>query len=603
MKCGIYTRVSTDTQSEIKFNSCESQKEQIIAFIKTQTDMEAVKYYEDAGYSGSNLNRPGLQNLLHDISKGLIDSVLVYKIDRLTRSPKDFYHLMEQFDKYGVSFVSTTQRFDTSTATGRLIRNIMLDFAQFEREMTVERTKDKMYQRARKGLWNGGIPPFGYDRKEKKLVINEQEAACVREAFDAFLQTRSLAAVRKRINSKYKTRAGKAFSKSSIFVMLRSAAYAGKMNYGDQQFQGEHEPIVSEGKFFKAQSLMKESEPRTETKIDREYLLTGLIRCQECGSIMTPTYTKKTGKNGKPEYVYYYRCTKTYQENWKACPIKSVNAVRMEKWVLEKLKAAASEDGVIRETVERINQEEGEKVRELKAEDARLAERQEHLKIQSENLVKALAEGGVRFGQIQAKLEELEASQKVIGHDREEIKTRIDRENLIRYDAELVVKNLRDMAGRFDSAPDAEKKNLLQLSVKEIKYGREAVAIELLYLPAIVNHYPNGSKNRSELLPGLIQFRTVPLRFLNTVNFRPVPLESQGNGHYRGQIPYGFIYLENELVSDQEEQKTIQLIKMMRDSAKPLRAIAGELNRREIPTKNNGVWQANTVKKILDRLN
>jgi site-specific DNA recombinase len=510
MKCGIYTRVSTDTQSEIKFNSCESQKEQILAFIKTQTDMEPTKYYEDAGYSGSNLNRPGLQNILHDISKGVIDSVLVYKIDRLTRSPKDFYHLMEEFDKYGVSFISTTQRFDTSTATGRLIRNIMLDFAQFEREMTVERTKDKMYQRARKGLWNGGIPPFGYVREDKKLIINKSEAECVREAFEAFIQTRSLASVRKLINSKYQTRAGKKFSKSSIFVMLRNPAYSGKMKYGSEQFDGEHEAIIPEGKFLKAQSLMKESEPRTETKINREYLLTGLIRCQECGSIMTPTYTKKTKTDGLAEYVYYYRCTKTYQDSWHACSIKSVNAERMEKWVLEKLQAVASDDGLIRKTVERINQEEGEKVRELKADDSRLAERLTALEKQSKNLVTALAEGGMRFTQIQAKLEEMEASQKVIQYDREEIRTRIDRENLIRYDSELVIKNLRDMTGRFDSAPDIEKKSLLQLSVKEIKYGREEIAIDLLYLPAIVNHTSKSSKNRSNLLPGQDRSLTVP---------------------------------------------------------------------------------------------
>ena len=138
LRCAIYTRVSTDTQSEIEFNSCESQKEQILSYVGTQNDLEVVRVYSDAGYTGSNLKRPALQNLLHDATGGSIDCVLVYKIDRLTRSPRDFYDLMEYFNTYGISFISTTQRFDTSTATGRLIRNIMLDFAQFEREMTVE---------------------------------------------------------------------------------------------------------------------------------------------------------------------------------------------------------------------------------------------------------------------------------------------------------------------------------------------------------------------------------------------------------------------------------------------------------------------------------
>jgi site-specific DNA recombinase len=146
-----------------------------------------IRVYSDSGYTGSNLKRPALQNLLHDVAGGSFDCVLVYKIDRLTRSPRDFYDLMEYFNTYGISFISTTQRFDTSTATGRLIRNIMLDFAQFEREMTVERTKDKMYQRVQKGLWNGGIAPYGYRRENKKLVIDEQEAVCLRAVFDSYI--------------------------------------------------------------------------------------------------------------------------------------------------------------------------------------------------------------------------------------------------------------------------------------------------------------------------------------------------------------------------------------------------------------------------------
>jgi len=305
MQCGIYTRVSTDTQSEIEFNSCESQKEQILSYVKSQNDLEVVKIYSDAGYTGSNLNRPALQNLLNDIALGKIDCVLVYKIDRLTRSPKDFYHLIEYFDKYGVSFISTTQRFDTSTATGRLIRNIMLDFAQFEREMTVERTKDKMYQRAKKGLWNGGIAPYGYVRRDKKLAIDKKEAECIKDVYDVFLQTQSLAETRRYINSRYRTRAGREFSKSTIFGILRNPVYMGKVRYGKGLYDGEHKAIIPEGKYLKVQTLIKRPVPRMETKIDRDYLLAGLIRCGECGSIMTPTYTKKKKGNGESKYIYY----------------------------------------------------------------------------------------------------------------------------------------------------------------------------------------------------------------------------------------------------------------------------------------------------------
>ncbi|MEW6095276.1 MAG: recombinase family protein, partial [bacterium] len=168
LRCAIYTRVSTDNQAEVEYNSCEAQGERIRAFIKSQENMEVFKVYSDPDFTGANLNRPALSEMLNDIRNNKINLVIVYKIDRLTRSPKDFYQLMEVFEKYSVDFISVTERFDTSTPSGRLLRNIMLTFAQFERELASERTKDKMLQRAQKGMWNGGIVPFGYKIENKK---------------------------------------------------------------------------------------------------------------------------------------------------------------------------------------------------------------------------------------------------------------------------------------------------------------------------------------------------------------------------------------------------------------------------------------------------
>lgn len=176
VRCAVYTRVSTENQAEKDYSSLESQKEHILNFIKSQKfeGWELFGVYEDAGFSAASLDRPELQRMLRDIRKGLIDVVLVYKIDRLTRSHKDFYYLIEFFDKYNVELVAVTQKFDTTNAMGRLLRGIMLDFAQFEREMTAERTRDKMKARAKKGLWNGGCLPLGYDYdpENKKLIIN-----------------------------------------------------------------------------------------------------------------------------------------------------------------------------------------------------------------------------------------------------------------------------------------------------------------------------------------------------------------------------------------------------------------------------------------------
>jgi len=180
MRCAIYTRVSTDNQAEKEFSSCEAQEEKIKAFIKSQNNWEVFKVYSDPDYTGANLNRLALQELLQDIKQGEINIVLVYKIDRLTRLPKDFYQLIEFFEKYKVDFISITEKFDTSTPAGRLLRNIILTFAQFERELASERTKDKMLERAKKGMWNGGIVPHGYKKENKKLLINPKKAEIVK---------------------------------------------------------------------------------------------------------------------------------------------------------------------------------------------------------------------------------------------------------------------------------------------------------------------------------------------------------------------------------------------------------------------------------------
>ena len=179
--CAIYTRVSTDNQAEKEFSSCEAQEQKIRSFIASQNDWQVFKIYNDAGFSGAILERPALQELLSDLKKEKIDVVLVYKIDRLTRSPKDFYQLVEFFEQAKIDFISITERFDTSTPAGRLLRNIMLTFSQFERELTSERTRDKMLERARKGLCNGGFTPYGYSRQDKKLVVNPKEAEEIKD--------------------------------------------------------------------------------------------------------------------------------------------------------------------------------------------------------------------------------------------------------------------------------------------------------------------------------------------------------------------------------------------------------------------------------------
>ena len=239
--CAVYTRVSTDLQAEKEFSSCESQEEKIQSYVKSQNNWQVAKVYSDAGYTGANIKRPALQELLEDIKQNKIDIVLVYKIDRLTRSPKDFYELIEIFEQFQTGFISITERFDTSTPGGRLLRNIMLTFAQFERELVSERTRDKLIERAKKGFFHGGHTPYGYERKNKRLVINEREANIVKMIFDDYVEHASVNKLFDNMKEKrLKDRQGKEFSKPFLARIIRNTTYTGKLVYAGETYQRIH---------------------------------------------------------------------------------------------------------------------------------------------------------------------------------------------------------------------------------------------------------------------------------------------------------------------------------------------------------------------------
>ncbi len=330
--CAVYTRVSTTMQAEKEYNSCEAQRDKILSYVKSQEDLKIYKEYSDPGFSGSNLDRPGLNELLRDIAAGSVQAVLTYKIDRLTRSSKDFYGLIDFFEKYGVSYVSVTEHFDTSSPSGRLLRNIMLTFAQFEREMTVERIKDKMTQRAEKGMWNGGGRPFGYKSVNKKLAMDKKEAEIVRQIFERFVISGSLMKTIGFIkDSRFKDTYSKCPSSvGGVSFLLRNPLYVGHMRWADKLYQGQHEPIIAKELFDEAQSLTKEKQKNR--KLYKEFLLSGLVRCADCGCAMTNSFTNK-----KEKRYYYYKCYKTTTEGKDACKIKEVSAPRLEEFVINEL--------------------------------------------------------------------------------------------------------------------------------------------------------------------------------------------------------------------------------------------------------------------------
>jgi len=340
-------------QAEKEFSSCESQEEKIRAFVKSQDRWQIAKVYTDAGYTGANTNRPALRELLEDIKQNKIDIILSYKIDRLTRSPKDFYQLIEMFDGYKVDFISVTERFDTSTPAGRLLRNIMLTFAQFERELTSERTKDKMLERARKGMCSGGYAPFGYKKENKKLLVNKKEAEIISLIFEKYIELGSLGALRNFLSEQnIKNRQGNPFLRPVLAHLLRNPVYAGKIRFNNQIYQGIHQPIVSEKLFELVQKAHKKR--IRKFRIYRDFLFGGLVNCEKCGRKMTPCFANKHTQ-GKLKRYYYYRCTSTHHKGWQECPVKQVSADRLEKYILENLERISLDQDYVNNLVFKLN--------------------------------------------------------------------------------------------------------------------------------------------------------------------------------------------------------------------------------------------------------
>ena len=348
IRCVIYTRVSTDHGLEQDFNSLDAQYEASQAYIRSQAHagwtLLRLKY-DDGGFSGGNTDRPALQRLLQDIRAGKIDVIVVYKVDRLTRSLADFAKLVELFDQHNVSFVSVTQQFNTTTSMGRLTLNVLLSFAQFEREVTSERIRDKIAASKRKGLWVGGMAPLGYDTKERKITVNEAEANCVRVIFRSYLKVSSLkmlmADLRKRgIVTKVrtlktgKTVGGIAFTRGPLAHLLRNRFYIGEVKFKGETFRGE-QPAIVDYKVFEAvqMKLSKQRNGHTTTRLKSEALLTGRI-FDDHGNRMSPTYARKKGI----KYRYYLSSAILNGQPDNSGSVSRVSALEIEKLVVTSIR-------------------------------------------------------------------------------------------------------------------------------------------------------------------------------------------------------------------------------------------------------------------------
>src|SRR3954452_1500141 len=301
LRCAVYTRKSTEEGLEKEFNSLHAQREACEAFIASQRSEGWALVrdpYDDGGFSGGTLERPALKQLIADIEEGLVDVVVVYKIDRLSRSLMDFSKLVEVFDRAGVTFVSVTQSFNTTTSMGRLTLNILLSFAQFEREVIGKRIHDNFAASRKRGMWMGGWTPLGYQVKDRKLIVNEVDARLVRSIFQRFLKTGSATTLaRHLVAESIRNKYGKLIDKGLLYKMLTNPVYVGVAMHKGVSYPGEHIGIIDRKTWDKVQAKFQES-PRKRAAAARAQtpaLLKGIIY-GPTGNAMSPTHTRKNGR-------------------------------------------------------------------------------------------------------------------------------------------------------------------------------------------------------------------------------------------------------------------------------------------------------------------
>ena len=492
VRCATYSRVSTHAQADKEFNSVEAQREACESYVGLHRSegWSIGEHYQDAGLSGSNTSRPGLQRLLADIEAGEIQVVVVYKFDRLSRSMLDFLQILDFFKRHGVSFVSVSQRFDTSTPVGEMTLNVLLSFAQFERQIIAERTRDKIHAARRRGRWTGGAPPLGYDVVDRKLVINKDEAPIVRQVFELYAETPSLVKVAQELNRRgwrrksWKTRDGKrrkggTWNRVSLKRFLNDPAYIGRVKLKDETFPGEHRGIVPNALFKKVQGLLAENR-RTGGASARNTsgaLLRGLLRCSTCDATMHHTAAKSHGKAYR-----YYRCNFAKTRGRGTCPTGSVSAPKIEEYVVGAIRQIGANPELQEETFQQAVSQVKAKRRGFKHESKRLVDELGRSRKDIERLVATVArlDGAAaeavasELTKAQERVRLLEQRQAEIGNELADLATRVvDREELARA--------LEAFDPIWDVLLTPEKERVLRLLIERIDYDGSTQKLEITW--------------------------------------------------------------------------------------------------------------------------
>ncbi|MHB0772322.1 recombinase family protein [Bradyrhizobium sp. 1.29L] len=350
VRCAVYTRKSSEEGLDMDFNSLDAQRESCEAYIVSQRaeGWTAVSdRYDDGGFSGGTLERPALKRLIAAVQTGKVDVIIVYKIDRLSRSMLDFLNLVELFERYGVTFVSVTQSFNTKDAMGRMALNILVTFAQFERELIGERIRDKVAASRKRGKWMGGWTPLGYEVCDRKLLVHEADAERVRSIFRRFVQLKSATLLaRELVAANERTRYGQLLDKGVLYKILHNRVYLGEAVHKGTSYPGEHEAIVDQKLWDQVHGILKES-PRKRANNSRAQspaLLKGLLFGPD-GAAMSPTHTRKSGR------LYRYYISQTAMKQGRSdCPVKLIPAAELERIIIDQVRRLLQTPEVIVQT-------------------------------------------------------------------------------------------------------------------------------------------------------------------------------------------------------------------------------------------------------------
>jgi len=493
-RCAIYTRKSCEEGLDLEFNSLHAQRESAEAFIASQQHEGwqcLPDYYDDGGFSGGSLDRPALNRLLEDIKSGKIDCVVVYKVDRLSRSLLDFSRIMESFDKHGVCFVSVTQQFNTTHSMGRLTLNILLSFAQFEREIIGERTRDKIAAQRRKGKWTGGIPILGYDvdrsSASPKLVVNAEEAVQVRRIFTLYKELGSLLPVVNEVNKRgwrnkqWKTkrgneRGGKAFDKCSIYALLTNPLYAGLIRHKDLIHKGEHEELITPEVFDAVQKQLKQNGRGKGNHLINMHgaLLKGLLHCTACDRAMVHTFTRKDEK------VYrYYTCTNAIKNGRGNCPAPNLPAGEIEQAVINQIRAIGADVEIQNQVVAQMQASTTKQLEELQT-NRRQLERQlsrDHAEIgKLAVLHDPTGATSARIADLHVRITKCETDlTRVVS-----ALTDLERRTTEKAD---IAESVLNFEAIWEALTSREKTRLIRLMVSRIEYFAEDTSISVTFIP------------------------------------------------------------------------------------------------------------------------